>query len=955
MPHASHDGHEPLSADSTATALLDMIRQLITELQPHQRTHTVVTLDSILDRDLGLDSLGRAEVLLRLEHMFAVRLPEHLLATVETPRDLLRAIHSTHASEPHLQESTVKTTPRLEMLEAPTAAATLVEVLDWHVQRHPERTHIVLYDDTDTPQDITYSALYNEALAIATGLQAQGLLPGQTVALMLPTSREFFASFYGVLLAGGIPVPLYPPARLSQIEDHLRRQANILSNAAATVLLTIPEAKALGRLLRAHVETLRSVVTVQELVTGRGEYVRPRLQPHDIAFLQYTSGSTGTPKGVILTHANLLANIQAMGQVVQMTSRDVFVSWLPLYHDMGLIGAWLGSLYHAGLLVLMSPLTFLARPARWLWAIHTHRGTLSAGPNFAYDLCTRRLDDHDLQGLDLSSWRWAFNGAEPVSVETVCRFSERFAKYGFPAEAMTPVYGLAEVSLGLAFPPHRHGVHCDRIQREPFMRSGKAIAAAPDDTAALQFVTCGQPLPGYQIRIVDATGYEVAERQEGRLEFQGPSATSGYFRNPAATQGLFHGPWLDSGDLAYVAEGNIYLTGRVKDVIIRAGRNIYPYELEEAIGAIPGLRRGCVAVFGSNDPKSGTERLVVLAETRQTEAHVLEELRRQIDRVVLDLLGTPPDEVVLAPPHTVLKTSSGKIRRTASRERYERGEIGTRQQAPWIQIAHLAFSSVLPQGRRVQRYVSEILYAGYFWMLCGAMLPIAWLLVALLPRRTWCQAVSRTAVRCLLRLSGTAITVEGVEHIPPAGPCILVANHASYLDGAVLVGVLPGDRSFVAKRELAEQFFARVLLQRLGAEFVERFDAQRGADDVKRLLQAAQQGRSLVIFPEGTFYRMPGLQPFRMGAFIVAAQAGVPVVPIAVHGTRSILRAEQWFPRRGKLQVTIGAPLRPQGNDWNAALTLRHAARSHIARHCGEPDLAPASDAEKEGTTPGKS
>ena len=585
MPETPPAGHQPASPDVKAIAILDMLQQLIAEVRPHQRTQVQITLDSALDRDLGLDSLGKTELFLRLEHLFAVHLPEHLLATVETPRDLLQAVQSLPAAEPYVLESKVRYTPHVETSDVPLTAATLVDVLDWHVQHHPKRTHIVLYNDADTTQDMNYGALYDEAVSVATGLQAQGLLPGQTVALMLPTSREFFTSFYGVLLAGGIPVPLYPPARLSHIEDHLRRQVNILSNAAATLLLTIPEAKTLGRLLRAHVETLRSVVTVPELATVHGEYTRPRIQAHDIAFLQYTSGSTGTPKGVILTHANLLANIRAMGQVMQMTSTDVFVSWLPLYHDMGLIGAWLGSLYYAALLVLMSPLTFLARPARWLWAIHTHHGTLSAGPNFAYDLCTRRLDDHDLQGLDLSSWRWAFNGAEPVSVETVRRFSERFATYGFQAESMTPVYGLAEVSLGLAFPPHRHGVHCDRIQREPFMRSGKAVAAAADDATALQFVTCGQPLPGYQLRIVDATGYEVAERQEGRLEFQGPSATSGYFRNPQATEALLHGAWLDSGDRAYMAEGNLYLTGRVKDVIIRAGRNIYPHELEEAIGA----------------------------------------------------------------------------------------------------------------------------------------------------------------------------------------------------------------------------------------------------------------------------------------------------------------------------------------------------------------------------------
>jgi acyl-CoA synthetase (AMP-forming)/AMP-acid ligase II len=323
-----------------------------------------------------------------------------------------------------------------------------------------------------------------------------------------------------------------------------------------------------------------------------------------------------------------------MGQAVQITSTDVFVSWLPLYHDMGLIGAWLGSLYYACPLVLMSPLAFLARPVRWLWAIHKHRGTLSAGPNFAYDLCTRRIDERDLEGLDLSSWRVAFNGAEPISAVTLARFNERFVPYGFRPEAMAPVYGLAEAALGVAFPPLGRAPHIDRIQREPFMRSGQALPATAHDATACQFVACGQPLPGYQIRVVDATGHEVGERQEGRLEFQGPSTTSGYFHNPEATGRLFHNAWLDSGDLAYMVGSTVYLTGRAKDLIIRAGRNIYPHELEEAIGDIADVRRGCVVVFGSPDPVTGTERLVVLAETRQTDPGVLVRLRGQIETML---------------------------------------------------------------------------------------------------------------------------------------------------------------------------------------------------------------------------------------------------------------------------------------------------------------------------------
>jgi len=236
----------------------------------------------------------------------------------------------------------------------------------------------------------------------------------------------------------------------------------------------VAEAKPVARLLKAQVNRLRSIVTPQELardaVAGRQD-----IGARDVAFLQYTSGSTGQPKGVILTHADLLANIRAMGEAVRADSTDVFVSWLPLYHDMGLIGAWLGSLYFACPLVLMSPLAFLARPNRWLWTIHHHRGTLSAAPNFAYELCLSKVDDSDIDGLDLASWRRAFNGAEPVSPQTVRRFSDRFARYGFRPDAMAPVYGLAEAAVGLAFPPYGRGPVIDRIQREPFVSSGRAV------------------------------------------------------------------------------------------------------------------------------------------------------------------------------------------------------------------------------------------------------------------------------------------------------------------------------------------------------------------------------------------------------------------------------------------------------------------------------------------------
>ena len=569
------------------------------------------------------------------------------------------------------------------MTEAvPDDAGTLTEVLDWHVAAHPERAHILLSRRGSEEKTIAYGALANGARAVARGLRNWGLEPGERVAIMLPTGEDFFNAFLGALYAGGVPVPIYPPMRLSRIEEHLRRQANILRNAGATILITVPEARAVAVLLKSHVGGLRAVETADRLAKpGNGE-VLVRRALEDTAMLQYTSGSTGNPKGVVLSHANLLASIRAMGQSTAVGSADTVVSWLPLYHDMGLIGAWFVSMYYAMPVVIMSPLTFLSRPESWLWAIHEHRGTFSVSPNFGFELCLRKIRDRDLEGLDLSSLRILMNGAEPVSPATIREFTERFARYGLDPKAIKPVFGLAENSLALTLPPPGRGPIIDRIERDLLTRRGEAVPADEDDPSALEVVACGQPIPGHRIRIVGQTGDELGERHEGRLQFRGPAATSGYYRDAARTAELFDGEWLETGDMAYIAGGDLFVTGRHKDIIIRAGRNIYPQEVEEAVGNIEGIRKGCVAVFGSLDARRGTERVIVLAESRETDDEVLARLRQRIVEVTIDIMEMPPDDVVLAPPHTVLKTSSGKLRRAASRELYESGRIGAKPRAP---------------------------------------------------------------------------------------------------------------------------------------------------------------------------------------------------------------------------------------------------------------------------------
>ncbi len=522
--------------DAAAGTLLHVAEQLARDTG-HGRA-AAIALDSSLERDLGLDSLARVELVLRIEHTFDVSLPEHALYAAETPRDLLRLVQGSQGLHRSGPEKDVRSLVLAEPGAGACAAETLQDALAWHVAAHPDRLQVHLYEESGEEQ-LSYAAISRGAAGYASRLLAHGLEPGETVAVMLPTGRDYLLSFFGILMAGGIPVPLYPPARPAQIEDHLRRHVGILGNCRASMLITVAQAKTVALLLRSQVQSLRQVLMPADLAGGDSGFAPLRANPGDIAFLQYTSGSTGNPKGVVLTHANLVANIRAMGEAVQAGPSDVFVSWLPLYHDMGLIGAWFAALYLGFPTVLMSPLAFLSHPSRWLWAIHRHRGTLSGGPNFSYELCLKRIEDQELEGLDLSCWRYAFNGAEPVSPDTLAAFERRFTSRGLAASALKPVYGLAEASVGLSFPVPGSRYRIDRIERDAFQNHGEARPVQTGE--ALEVPCCGRVIGAHYLRVVDAAGIELADRQEGRLQFKGPSATAGYYRNSEQTKALFAG------------------------------------------------------------------------------------------------------------------------------------------------------------------------------------------------------------------------------------------------------------------------------------------------------------------------------------------------------------------------------------------------------------------------------
>lgn len=908
--------------DATAAGrgqqLLDLLRALVAETQ--RAAPPPVTLDSRLVEDLGLDSLARVELNLRCERAFGRRLDDDSLARVNTPREVLAALHLPAAVVAASAPAVAAEVAEL-YAGSPEDAQTLTEVLDWHVARHPQRLHTTLLADDERSEALTYGQLRERALGAAAGLRAHGLAPGQTCALMLPTSPEFFVAFCGALYAGGVPVPLYPPARPSALEDHLKRQAGILANCEAPLLVTVAEAKPLAHLLKPLAPTLRHVLTPADL---DGEPLAAPAMRHgdDLALLQYTSGSTGNPKGVMLTHAQLLANLRAMGRAVGAGPRDVFVSWLPLYHDMGLIGAWMGSLYFGLHLVLMSPLSFLARPSRWLRAISHHRGTISAAPNFAYEICASRLDERELQGLDLSCWKWAFNGAEAVSAETLEKFARRLAPYGFDPRALAPVYGLAECGLDLAFPPPGRGVRIDRIDREALMFTGRAVPVPDGHPKATAIVACGLPLPGYEVRIVDRGGRVLPEREQGRIQFRGPSATAGYYRNAEATAQLLDGDWRNTGDLGYLAGGELFVTGRDKDLIIRAGHNLHPFELEAAVGELPGIRKGCVVVFGVPDPRGATERVVVVAETRETDPARQQELKRHIQELAANLIDGPADDVVLVPPGSVLKTSSGKLRRAGTREAYLDGTLGAGARAVWLQLARLGLRGAVARLRQGSARSARLAFGLWAWAVGLLVTSAGWLGASVVPGVERRRRVARTLARAGFRAAGVRLRVEGLEHLP-AEPHILACNHASYVDALVLTALLPPRYAFVAKRELREHWLTGRPLRSLGTQFVARAETARSIEDTRALAARLAAGESLIFFPEGTFGAAEGLLPLRMGAFVLAAQADVPLVPAVLTGTRQVLPADAALPRPGTVRLRIGKPLRARGFGWSDAVALR--------------------------------
>jgi fatty-acyl-CoA synthase len=544
----------------------------------------------------------------------------------------------------------------------------------------------------------SYTALERASARYGGALQALGLRKGDRVALILPTAEDFVLCFFGAMRAGIVPVPIYPPLGLGQLQGYLDNTRHIVAKSGARALVTTAQIKRLLGTVQESSRELEQVVAVEAIRESLEPLKGVKLTGDDIAFLQFTSGSTSRPKGVTLTHANLMANVKCITHDgLHMTDNDVGVSWLPLYHDMGLIGFVLAPIIHRTPIVFLPPLLFLKRPVSWLQAMTRHKGTISFGPNFAYALCVKRIRERELEGIDLSSWRVAGCGAEPIRPETLEAFAESFAKVGFSKNALLPSYGMAESSLAISFTELSEGMKTFPVDGETLWAENVAKEVPEDDARAVRLVSCGPKFADHDIAVFDPEDAEsntpLGEDRVGELRIKGPSVMKSYWEDAERTRDTFAGGWLKTGDLGLLHQGRVYICGRSKEVIIVNGRNYYPQDIEWEASHVEGVRKGNVIAFGARDMiERDRERVVVAFEVQDAPkgldprelAQQRQPLAALVRKAVLAGMNLSLDDVVPLGPGVLPKTSSGKLQRAKTRELYESGDLlgrkGTRDQ-----------------------------------------------------------------------------------------------------------------------------------------------------------------------------------------------------------------------------------------------------------------------------------
>ncbi len=551
---------------------------------------------------------------------------------------------------------------------------TFAEVLRQYHQETPERVCMVLQHSGQEDRKVTYRELLEGANAHARSLQAAGIQPGEVVILILQHGSDLVFSFFGAVLHGAIP-SIMPFLTEKLLPERYRADlASLVSITRPAAIITYPEFEEEVRAALHPGDSVRAVLLADQVEAPSApdfdQLQGLRRTPQDIVLLQHSSGTTGLQKGVALSHQAVFNQLAAYQQALHLDpEQDVIVSWLPLYHDMGLIAGFLQPVLTGTLLVMMSPFEWVRAPQRLLTAVSQYRGTLSWLPNFAYNFCAQKIRDRHLEGVDLSSWRAVINCSEPVRYESHRAFSERFALHGFRPQALAASYAMAENVFGVTQGGIDAPLTVDIIDREAFQVERVARPCA-DGEGALKMVSCGRPLSNTQVRILSAEGQELPERSVGEVALHSDCMLTGYYNRPDETAKAFRGGWYLTGDYGYLADGELYVSGRKKDLIIVGGKNIYPQDLENLAMSVPGVHAGRVSAFGVDNPEAGTEDVVIVAEVDSEDPQVREQIADGIRQAVTRGSAVALRSVYLVGPQWLVKTSSGKNARLANRDKF---------------------------------------------------------------------------------------------------------------------------------------------------------------------------------------------------------------------------------------------------------------------------------------------
>ncbi len=549
---------------------------------------------------------------------------------------------------------------------------TLLEIFKKAATQSDAKVHF--WKSVHKIESFTYPQIFEEAKKIALSLQEKGIKKGDRVIIILPTHLDFYRAFFGSLLVGAIPCALYPPLRLGKINEWKYQTQEACKKIKASVVITNSQIYPLLGQPVSQAKPPKGCYTMSALMHPRQSKLKQvKVNPKDITLIQFSSGSTGESKAVSLTHQNILSNAYAfLDQLPPTHTKHSCVSWLPLYHDMGLIGCLISPMIAPGDVTLIPPEIFIGRPLSWLEALTQTKATVSVAPNFAYGLCTQKIKTSDLAGLDLSNWQVALCGAEPVQSNTLKKFAKKFLTCGLNPNVLTPVYGLAEASLALTFSDIQSPPCWTHFNQQAIEEQGLAIP----DSQGIPLASLGKPVKGVKIEIRDADRKRLSQKQIGHVWAKGPNIMAGYWGDPKNSKKTLEASWLDTGDRGFLYQGNLYLCGRVKDLVIIRGRNYDPASLEATLDEIPQVRTGCSVALSHAEITSDTEQLILLVEHRlkgSKEEKIA--LAKKIQKKILENFGLTCKEILVLEPGTLPRTSSGKLRRFQAKQLWLKGEL----------------------------------------------------------------------------------------------------------------------------------------------------------------------------------------------------------------------------------------------------------------------------------------